>query len=166
MNHFRLFIFKSFIIILFLFTVSACSTSKSIKQINTIDKNTDYIQNEVKEVKNNIKKTKQAIIKIKQEQPVCNIKDIEDRIEILDIQTNSIDNNLSNVKQQIETSKDIIEAEVKEYRSKYHKSIVYIIMLITLLFLIVFNRIKININSMIEYIRNIFTWLKNKISRS
>ncbi len=141
--------FKLFIIILFL---SSCSTPQSTKQINLIDRNITNIQSEVKEVKNNIKKTKEVINKIKQEQPACNIKDIEDRIEILEIQINSIDNNLSNTKEQLKISRDIIKTEIKEYKVKYHKSIVYIIFLIILLFLIIFNKIKLNISNIMEYI--------------
>lgn len=150
--------FKLFIIILFL---SSCSTPQSTRQINLIDKNITYIQSETKEVKNTIKKTKQAIIKIKQEQPVCNIKDIEDKIEILDIQINNIDNNLSNTKQQIEISQDIIKAEVREYKIKYHKCIIYIIALITTSLLIIFNKIKLNIGSIVGYVKNIINWLRN-----
>lgn len=151
-----------FLVLLVVVLLTSCTAPKSVKQINFIDKNITTIQQEVKEVKKNIVKTKQAIIKIKQEQPICNLIEIDDRIEMLDIQINSIDNNLSNAKEQIEISKDIIKIEVKEYRNKFYKSIVYIIILTFLLVLIIFNKIKVNIIEIIGYIKNILNWFKKK----
>lgn len=151
--------FFALFILLFL---SSCSTSKSIKQINLIDKNITNIQSEVKEVKNTIRKTKETILKIKQEQDVCNLIEIDNKIEILDIQINNIDNNLINIKQQIKISRDIIKAEIREYKIKYHKCIIYIVALISLLFLILFNKIKVNIYKITEYIKNIYNWFKNR----
>lgn len=136
--------------------LSSCSSPISTKQINLIDKNIANIQSEVKEAKNNINKTKDSIKTLKQYKQVNNncdkdinitniINKMDERVEILDIQMDSIGNSLSSIKEQIEISKNIIKTEIIEYKNKYlkYKTFTYLLMLLFLLILI--NYIKSNL---------------------
>ncbi len=112
-------IFSIALLFLLLFFTACASRSKSEKSIETLNNNIDNIQNQIKNTKTNMTNVKNKIIKLKKEQPFCNTEAIQDEIEVLDLQINSIDNNMFHIKEQANITKEIVRLEVNGYKQKY-----------------------------------------------
>lgn len=127
-------------LLLLVFVLAGCSTASYTKKLNSINKDMDYLKTNIKDIQTNIDKTKDQLDFIKQTQPECNIDNVYNTIEILDIQHQGVENTLITLQDKINFMDELVNMEINNLRSSYNKSLSLNIILIAILIIIFFNK--------------------------